>query len=130
VSLVRLPETLPRLDVTAAADAEGQWRLAVSERAGRPVTLSHVVWDAEQTQPSATGNTPHVALTSERLSTLFDAAVVPPGGVLQSRAWSFAGLPAGPIRVRVAGIDARGRRVAAWATIDPSRAHLRLAALP
>jgi hypothetical protein len=92
--------------------------------------LSHVVWEAIDPGAQQGSRPLQVCLRGEQLSTLLDQNEVSPGGLVLSQPTVFAGLPAGRTRVRVAGTDEFGYRVAGWAEVDTRRRPISLARTP
>ena len=122
LSIVRLPDTLPRLELEARPTADGGWQLAVHESSGTPVEVSHVAWETLVPDRQAAGHKTQTMVRREELTELFDKRKIPGGGHLVGRPVTFDELPPGPLAVRVVARDRRGRRVTAWTTIEPGAA--------
>jgi len=125
VSAIPLPRDLPHLDLQlgATTDRDGTLllRARLSERRGTPVSISGIAWE-----PLVPAANPHASgarrggLERTTLTQAFDSDRVPAMGKLQSRPIRLEGFHSGdgPLVVKVLGIDAKGRRVAAWGEID------------
>ena len=123
VSLARLPPRMARLALNVRPTPTGGLRLRLRELSGTEVQLTHVVW-----QTTTPGPRPrHRLIRHRQLSQLFNQTHVPAGGVLTSRPLRRDELPRGSLSFRVAGVDAAGFRVAAWADFDGKRSPATLA---
>lgn len=127
VTLVRLPDATPRLQLQVVDASDGGWRLLVRETGGKRVHLTHAAWQAVAQADNRGSRPAHQLLKSDRLSELFDAVEVAPHGKLLGQPVSFTGMPRGPVTVWVAGIDEDGRRTAGWTTLDLSASQMQLA---
>ncbi|CAK9083323.1 S-adenosyl-L-methionine hydrolase (adenosine-forming) (SAM hydrolase (adenosine-forming)) (S-adenosyl-L-methionine:hydroxide adenosyltransferase) (SAM hydroxide adenosyltransferase) [Durusdinium trenchii] len=76
VTVVRLPDELPRLRLKTLPTDPGKWKLALSESSGTPLELCHVAW--EDLGDSPVDPSPQ-CLADDELSTMFDDACVPGG---------------------------------------------------
>lgn len=116
VTLVRLPDELPRLRLETLPTDRGKWKLALSESSGTPLELCHVAW--EDLGDSPVSAAPQ-CLADDELSNMFDDVCVPGGGELIGRELEGPRHPGQPVSVRVVARDPQGRRVTAWATLKP-----------
>jgi hypothetical protein len=128
VTVVPLPAGLARLGLTARAapgpDGELRLRARICERDGTAVRLSALAWE-----PLVPAADPHAggfrrgALDLLGIASTFGTSALPAGGRLDSRPIRLAGVhrDSGPLILKAVGTDARGRRVAAWAEVDPAR---------
>ncbi len=126
VTLVRLPDDLPRLHLEAVPTDHGKWKLALSESSGIPLELSHVAWESPDHRGGDSKWSPE-CFEADDLMTMFDDARVPAGGELVGLPLDRPGRSREPITVRVVARDAQGRRVTAWATLDPGEARVNVA---
>ncbi len=126
VSLVRLPNELPRLRLETLPTAHGQWKLALSESSGTPLELCHVAWE-DLDESSGDSQFSPQCVADEELSTLFDDACVPGGGELVGRPLDAPNSTGESITVRVVARDPQGRRVTAWATLEPDEVRANVA---
>ncbi len=126
VTLVPLPAGLarPELVIRPATDADGSVRVRarVLEAGGTPVRLGALAW--ERLVPVADLHAPGFrrdGLDMLGIADAFGSSSLPGRGTLRSRSISLPGVRAsdGPLVFKAVGIDARGRRVAAWAVVDP-----------
>lgn len=118
VSLIRLPNELPRLHLETLPTAHGQWKLALSESSGTPLELCHVAWEDLDDSNGHSHWSPQ-CLADDELSNMFDDACVPGGGELVGRPLDAPSFSGKPVTVRVVARDPQGRRVTAWATLQP-----------
>ncbi|MFO0909535.1 MAG: hypothetical protein U0794_14470 [Isosphaeraceae bacterium] len=131
VTLVPLPEELPRLEIsaelTASPSAGVTLRTRVRESAGRRVRIERLCWE-----PLVPGPDPQStafrrkALDVGSLARALGTTTVPPFGDLAS-----APIPAGeslppgtPLVLKAVGVDDQGRRVSAWAEVAVADARL------
>jgi hypothetical protein len=94
----------------------------VAEWHGVPVRISALSWEPLIPGPRPLSD----GFRTGRLDMLgvasaFGTSAVPPGGAIDSRPIPLVGIPrgTGPMVVKVLGTDARGRRVSAWADLNP-----------
>lgn len=127
VTLVRLPDSLPRLRVDVVRAGDEGWRMQVREAVGTEVEVTHVGWHAFGSQ--LTERPAHRCLSDEQLSELFDRAVVSTDKLL-THPTQFAGMPRGPLLVWVAGRDALGRRTSGWTSLDLTTPNWQLVSKP
>lgn len=126
VTAIRLPDDLPRLDwsVQVERNRQGQAiaRATITERDGQTVTLESLDW--ERLEPPADARLArrdHGRIGRESLGQALGTSVIPAGGRVLARPFvlSRLGSDSGPLLLRLAGRDRLGRRVVAWAEVDP-----------
>ncbi len=127
VTVVPLPRGLarPELIVRPLTDADGTVRVRarVVEGGGAPVRLGALAW--ERLVPVADRHAPgfrHGALDMLGIAANFGTSALPAWGALRSRTINLPGVRSadGPLVFKAVGIDATGRRVAAWAVVEPA----------
>ncbi len=127
VTLVPLPSGLarPELIVQPATDADGSVRIraTVQEAGGTTVRLGALAW--ERLVPVADIHAPGFrrdGLDMLGIASAFGTSALPARGALQSRPIYLPGVRSadGPLVFKALGIDARGRKVAAWAVVEPA----------
>ncbi len=127
VTAVPLPAGLgrPTLTVRSSAAADGSLvaRTVVDERGGTPIRLGALAW--ERLVPAADPHAPGFrrdGLDMLGIAAAFGTSRLPAGGSLASRPIRLPGVRPGdgPIVFKAVGTDPRGRRVAAWAVVEPS----------
>ncbi len=129
VTAIPLPSDLPRMDLTARnePDPDGTPRLLarLHEHDGVPVTLCSLSWEplVPATDPRSSGFR-RAGLDAAGIATAFGGTDLPPRGELASRPIALGGVRRGdgPLVIKAVGTDARGRRVSAWAELDPGPA--------
>ncbi len=126
ITLVRLPDELPRLHLKTIRTDRGKWKLALSESNGIPLELSHVAWENPDDRAGDFQRSPE-CFAGDELTTMFGDACVPGGGELIGQPLNSPGRSNKPVTVRVVARDSRGRRVTAWATLDPETARVDVA---
>jgi hypothetical protein len=119
-------DDLPRLEISAVkirgANGEFFWGAHISERHGVPVRLSLISWEPLTPGPNPRdGAACRGRLGTGEIEKMFGTCSLPPSGELTSQPIRLAGVSAGcgPLIVKVVGIDAKGRRVPAWAELAP-----------
>ena len=126
VTAVALPAGLARPELVVqpqvAADGSIRVRAQVSEAGGAPVRLGALAW--ERLVPPADLHAPGFrrdALDGAGVTSAFGAATLPGWGALRSRPISLPGVRStdGPLVFKAVGIDSQGRKVAAWAVVEP-----------
>lgn len=129
VTAIPLPADQARLDlkVTSSVGRDGKVELLarVGESRGNLVQLTAMAWE-----PLVPAADPHSSpfrkggLDRPSLAKAFGSATLNPGGQLASRPIPLDGVKPGqgPVVIKLVGIDARGRRVTAWAELSPERA--------
>ncbi len=137
VSVVPLPTTLPNLGLHVrlipGPDGTTLLRASVAESRGTPVQLTALAW--EPSVPAPNPHAPglrHGGLDRSSLVTAFGTTALPARGVLQSRPVPIEGydLSEGPLMIKLLGVDAQGRHVAAWAELDRRQAPQGIATTP
>ena len=127
VTVLPLPPGLarPQLVVRPTTDADGTVRVRarVAEGGGAPVRLGALAW--ERLVPVADRHTPGFrcgALDRVGIAASFGTATLPAWGALQSRSIPLPDVRPGdgPLVFKAVGVDAHGRRVAAWAQVEPT----------
>ena len=127
VTLVALPSGLarPELEIRPTTDPDGSVRVQARfrETSGAPVRLGALAW--ERLVPVADRHAPgfrHDCLDMLGIASTFGSSLLPARGALRSRPIPLREVrPAdGPIVFKAVGIDSQGRRVAAWAIVDPA----------
>lgn len=129
VTAVLLPRETPKLSVTAHSyiDRNGGVFLRATARTlqgERPIRLSGLAWEPLTPAPDARRlGVPPGRLDSKGMAEAFDEAALEGDEVLRSRPIRLAGVDphAGPMVVKLLGIDDEGRRVAAWAEFHNDR---------
>jgi hypothetical protein len=126
VTAIPLPADMARLELaartTSGPDGKLRMRASIREAGGGPVRLSALAW--EPLAPSANPDDPgprHGELDEIGIASSFGTSALPAGGRLTSRPIPLQGLhpDAGPLVIKLIGVDAQGRRVAAWAEVNP-----------
>ena len=127
VTILALPsgQARPELVVRPTTDPDGSVRVRARfrETSGASVRLGALAW--ERLVPVADRHAPgfrHDGLDMLGIASTFGTSLLPSQGALQSRPIPLRGVrPADGILVfKAVGIDPHGRRVAAWAVVDPS----------
>ncbi len=126
VTAVLLPRETPRLSVTAQSylGRDGDVFLRATARAGqgkRPIRLSTLAWEPLTPAPDARrSGAPPGRLDSTGMAEAFDDGVLDGGRLRRSRPIRLSGVEAhaGPMVVKLIGVDDEGRRVAAWAELQ------------
>ena len=121
VSLVRLPNDLPRLTLRVVG-GRGARRIEVACRGGRGVTLEQLAWGVAAFSPQATAA--HASVRGAALASLMGDVRLSSGGRLLSQAIDFAALPGGEVYVSVVAVDEQGRRVTGWASLEAAETPL------
>ncbi|MFO0892998.1 MAG: hypothetical protein U0790_28165 [Isosphaeraceae bacterium] len=125
VTAVPLPADLGRLELsvrpTSSADGEVRLLATVRQAGGLPIRLRTLAW--EPLVPPPNPHTPgfHLGrLDEERLEPVLGALSPPASGSIRSRPIVLPGVHpgSGPVVLKLIGLDARGRRVSAWAILD------------
>jgi len=126
VTAILLPAGLgrPDLAVRAATGPDGsvKVRARVSEQDGTPVRLGALSWE-----PLVPASDPHApgfrrdGLDMLGIASAFGTSALPARGSLLSRPLRLAGVRPGdgPLVFKAVGTDPAGRRVAAWAVVEP-----------
>jgi hypothetical protein len=127
VTAVLLPRDLPRLSMTARSyvgrDGAVYARATVREEDGRPVRLTTFAWEPLVPPPDARrAGTPPGRLDATAVAAEFHGADLAAKAVKHSRPIRLPKVDAysGPLVLKLIGVDAKGRRIAAWAELDPS----------
>ncbi len=127
VTVVSLPPGLARPELVVrpwtVEDGSVRVRARVSEAGGTPVRLGTLAW--ERLVPVAdlhASGFRHDALDRRGIASAFGTATLPARGALRSKPILLPGVRSagGPLVFKAVGVDARGRRVAAWAVVDPN----------
>lgn len=129
VTAVPLPADMARLELAVEAESRGDGRLVARirarERDGSPVRLESLAWEplvpAAETRQA--GAAPHHGDIDERgIAAACGTASLPARGELRSPPITLSGVDDRdvPLIVKAVGIDARGRRMAAWAEVTPA----------
>ncbi len=131
VTVVRLPEDAPLLDVAAVASrsprtpAGSQVRFRVKEQGGVGVRLGALAWESAVPARLTAGRAPAATLPRGGLDQLaiaskFGSSAVRGGGTVLSGPVPLGAFAEddGPIVFKLLGVDAKGRRVSAWTTLD------------
>jgi hypothetical protein len=126
VTALPMGDDLPRLELSAVrihgANGEFFVRAAIKERHGVPVRLALFSWEPLVPGPGPRDTTTcRGRLGIDEIAASFGSSGVPASGELTSQPIRLAGVTAGcgVLIVKVVGIDAKGRRVAAWAELLP-----------
>lgn len=119
VTITRLPDDLPCPQIEIVPSTAGRWRVVATPLAGtQPWRLSHLSWQACEPGGKRRERPAHGVLSGDQLASAFDELTLASDGEHVGRPLTFAGAPRGPLLVSLAGVDATGRRVAAWAEVD------------
>lgn len=126
VTALPLPADLARLNLVVRTTTSPRGTVHVhaslAELRGTPVRLSAMAWEplAPAAEPRAC-RFRHGGLDHDAIASAFGADTVPPRGVLHSQSIHLDGVAPGdgPVVIKVQGVDPLGRRVAAWAEINP-----------
>ena len=126
MTAIPLPHGMGRPEITVrpATSADGAVRVqaSVEERDGTPVRLGALAWeplipsDDPRQSTSLRGGLDMLGIASA-----FGTSALPARGALRSRPIPLPGVRAGdgPVVFKAVGTDANGRKVAAWAVVDP-----------
>ena len=126
VTAIPLPAGMARLQLHArswtGADGELRLRAEIREETGQPVRLTALAW--EPLVPSADPLKPGFRrgqLDSFGIAANFGTSMVSGGGPLHSPSIRLSNVhpEAGPLILKLIGTDSKGKRVAAWAQINP-----------
>lgn len=123
VTAVPLDPDLPNLELSARfespASVPPRLRATIRERCGAPVTLTSLAW--EPVVPAAeleVARSSRGTLAAAAIREAFDTRTLQAGTSVASGPIALGPRPAlGPLVIKVLGIDANGRRVAAWAEV-------------
>ena len=127
VSLIGLPSGLarPELEVRPTTDLDGSIRVRARfrETSGAPVRLGALAW--ERLVPVADRHAAgfrHDGLDMLGIASTFGSSLLPARGALRSRPIPLREVKPsdGSLIFKAVGIDPQGRRVAAWAVVDPA----------
>ena len=127
VTVVALPpgSAPPELIIRPMTDADGSVRVRaeVVEAGGTAVRLGALSW--ERLVPVADPHAPGFrrdGLDMLGIAAAFGSSAVPAHGALRSRPIILPGVRSadGPLVFKAVGLDARGRKLAAWAVVEPS----------
>lgn len=131
VTVIRLPEDAPlvELSVTAPRTATSkdarQLRFRIKERAGVGLRLGALAWEAAVPSRLQAGRPPATTLPRGNLDQLGIASRLGTSALAGGRTVVSAplglgpfGEDDGPIVFKLLGVDAKGRRVTAWSTLD------------
>ena len=125
VTAVLLPRDMPKLSLAArsyiGSDGDVILRATAREQGGRPIRLTALAWEPLTPAPDARRSGPAPGrLDAADLAERFDGLTLDQGEVKRSRPIRLPGVGAyaGPIVVKLIGVDDEGRQVAAWAEID------------
>jgi hypothetical protein len=128
VTAVPLPDDLPQLDLALdALPSSGgalQLRARLHECAGQSVRLVALAWEPLVPPPDYRASGPgRGGLDQLGLAAAFGTSALPAHGRLVSKPIRLEGLDphAGPVILKIIGLDAQGRRVAAWAEFRSSQ---------
>lgn len=126
VTAIPLPDDLPQMSLTVQAEPgpDGVLRLEarIREGGGGPVRLSAVSWEPliPAADPRAAGFR-RAVLDAAGIAAAFGGTDLAARGERTSRPIPLTGVGRGdgPLVIKALGIDALGRRMAAWAELDP-----------
>jgi len=125
ISATRLPRDLPKLSLSARAhvgpDGDLMLRATVRERAGRPVRLLALAWEPLVPPPDPNRSIPRPGrLAADELAASLGGDSLGGGDSLYSRPIRLTGFGerSGPVVVKLLGVDAEGRRITAWASLN------------
>lgn len=119
VSITRLPDDLPCPQIEVLPVGEGRWRVVATPLSGtQPWRLTHLAWQAQGRMGTRSERPPHDVIRGDVLAQMFGALELASDGPHVGRPMLFRGAPSGTILVSLAGMDAAGRRVAAWVEVD------------
>ena len=127
MTLVPLPPGLarPELVVRPVTDPDGAVRVRARlvEAGGVPVRVGALAW--ERLVPLADRHPAgfrHGTIDMLGIASAFGTSELRGGGALRSRPMILPGVRSadGPLVFKAVGVDARGRKVAAWAVVEPS----------
>ncbi len=127
VTLIPLPAGLgrPELVIRPATNLDGsiQFQARFREAGGTPIRLGVLAW--ERLVPVADLHAPgfrHAGLDMLGINAAFGSSRLPAQGTLRSRPIALTGVKStdGPLVFKAVGVDALGRRVVAWADLEPS----------
>jgi len=128
VTAVPLPAGLARPELTVrpsrGTDGSVDVRARVVERQGADFRLGALAWEpVTPASNSRAGGFRRGGLDLPGIAAAFGTAALPPGGVLRSGPIRLEGVRpgTGPLVFKVVGTDAQGRKVAAWAVVEPSK---------
>jgi len=129
VTAVPLPPGLARPELTvrhsAGADGSVDVRARVSEPRGATFRLGALTWElVTPSSDSRAAGFRRGGLDLPGISAAFGTSALPANGVLRSGPIRLPGVraEAGPLVFKAVGTDLQGRKVAAWAVVEPSKA--------
>jgi len=125
VSAARLPGDLPKLALSARAhvgrDGDLTLRATVRERRERPVRLLALAWEPLIPPPDPNRSFPRPGrLVADELAAAFGGDSLAGGDSFHSRPIRLTGFGehSGPVVLKLLGVDAEGRRITAWASLN------------
>ncbi len=127
VTAIPLGDGRPRIDLAAVKvrGVEGKHflRAQIKERHGAPVRLSQFSW--EPISPGANARTDAASrgrLKADELEKTMGTSALAASGELTSQLILLpdTGTGHGPFVVKIVGVDGSGRRISAWADLDPA----------
>lgn len=128
VTALPMGEALARVGLSVCSDRGPDGRIRVlarvTEESGVPVRLSALAWEPLVPGPCPRAESARVGrLDMLGIAASFGTSALPARGELSSRPIPLPGVAdeTGPIVLKVLGTDPLGRRVAAWAELDPSQ---------
>lgn len=112
------------IEPTPGPDGQPMVIARVSEQNGVPVRLSSLSWEPVSPGPNPRADGRHSgSLDMLGIASTFGTSALLPGGSLKSRPILIVGASpeVGPIVLKLIGTDPYGRRVTAWADLNPAR---------
>jgi hypothetical protein len=125
VTAMLMPRDMPRLSLTArthvGSDGGVYLRATVRESNGRPIRLSALAWEPLSPPPDPRRSGPPPGRLDESgVAAGFGGSALEGGAMKHSRPIQLPEVDAysGPLVLKMIGVDALGRRIAAWAELD------------